>query len=164
MVALIIILVVLISIAADIVFFIWWFKRLRAEAIEDLHQAVGEERVYQVEDCNFFGRQSSGYKQWRGNGVLALTDRGIHFRMFIPRKELFVPLDSIRDISQPRSFLGKSKMKSLLRVDFTGEEGRDDACAWLVPSLQWWSEAVAALRAGKEPPDAPWEHHGSFKR
>jgi hypothetical protein len=152
---LLIVSIVLASVIAGLIVIVWWIKRLRKEAIAAVRRSTGKEKVYQVEDCNFFGRQSSGYKQVRGNGVLALTDKGIHFRMLIPRKEMFVPLDSIKDISQPRSFLGKTKLKYLLRVDFVNEEGRDDAGAWLVPSLQWWSEAIAALRMGKEPPPAP---------
>jgi len=159
MVAVIVTVVVLAGVIADICFFIWWFKRLRMEAIESMRGDVGEEKVYHVEDCNFFGRQSAGYRQWRGNGVLALTEKGIHFRMLLPRKELFIPLDSIKEISHPRSFLGKSKARDLLRVDFVNEAGEEDACAWLVPSLQWWSDAISALRVGEEPPAPPWKHH-----
>jgi len=159
MVALIII-IVLASIVADLLFFIWWFKRLRVQAIEDMRKMVGGERVYNVEDSNCFGVLSKGYKQVRGNGVLALTDKGIHSRMLIPRKYLFIHLESVRGVSNPRSFLGKTKARVLLRVDFVNEEGQDDACAWLVPSLQWWNEAVAALRMGKEPPPAPWSKKG----
>ena len=118
MTALMIVLIVLASVIADVVFFRWWFRRLRREAIEDIRRDVGEEKVYHVEDCNFFGRQSVGYKQWRGNGFLALTDKGIHYRMLLPKKSLFVPVESIEGISQPRSFLGKSKARSLLRVDY----------------------------------------------
>ena len=157
MVALIVVLAVLAGVIADICFFIWWFKRLRMEAIDSLRRDINKERVFHVEDCNFFGRQSVGYKQWRGNGILALTDKGIHFRMLLPRKELFIPLDSIKEISHPRSFLGKSKARDLLRVDYVDDAGEEDACAWLVPSLQWWSEAIEALHAGGGPPAPPWK-------
>lgn len=67
-------------------------------------------------------------------------------------------LASIEDVSLPRSFLGKTKAKDLLRVDFKDEPGGEDACAWLVPSLPWWEEAIAALREGKEPPTPPWKN------
>ncbi len=156
----IIILVVLASVVADIFFFIWWFKKLRVEAIEDMRKMVDGEKVYNIEDSNCFGVLSKGYRQIRGNGILALTDKGIHSRMLIPRKYLFIPLQSVRGVSNPRSFLGKTKARVLLRVDFVNEEGRDDACAWIVPSLQWWSEAVEALRRGEEPPPAPWREKG----
>lgn len=157
MVVLIILLVVLVDIVVDIVFLAWWIKRLRAEAVARMKEMTEGETVYHVEDCNFFGRASRGYRQWRGNGLLALTDRGLRFRQLIPRTEISIPIGAISGVSEPSSFLGKSRMKKLLQVDFRGEDGAEDACAWLIPSLEWWKEALEALRAGKEPPAAPWE-------
>ena len=158
MAVLLIVLIVLACLITGLVLIALWIRQLRKDAIAAVRRNTEGEEVYMVEDCNFFGQQSSGYKQVRGNGVLALTDRGIYFGMLIPGKELFVPLDSIKGTSQPRSFLGKTKMRDLLRVDFVNAEGRDDAGAWLVPSLQWWSEAVEALRRGKEPSPPSWKH------
>jgi hypothetical protein len=132
-----------------------WTRRLRSQAISTLRVDAGLEKVYNVEGCNFFGRQSKGYRQFRGNGVLALTDKGIHFRMLLPRKYLFVPLGFIKEVSNPRSFLGKYKAKDLLRVDFTNDAGKEDACAWLVGHLGWWNEALVNLLAGREPPPRP---------
>jgi len=159
MLALVIILVVVANLLVDLVFIAWWVRRLRAEAAERLREITeeGKEKVYNVEDCNYLGRLSKGYRQWRGNGLLALTDRGLRFRQLIPRTEIFIPPDSITAISGPRSFLGKSKSRELLRVDFTDEAGAEDACAWLLSSPGWWFAALEALRAGEEPPDAPWE-------
>ena len=132
-----------------------WIRRLRREAIESLRSDIGEEKVYQVDDCNFFGISSSGYGQIRGNGVLALTEKGLHFRMLAPRKTLFIPIDSIREVSHPRWFLGKSKARKLLRVDFFDQEGEKDAAAWLVPHHEWWGKAILVMRAGMEPPSRP---------
>mgnify|MGYP000518929768 CR=1 FL=1 len=154
---LIVLSVVLIDLVVDVVFLAWWLRRLRAEAVERMREITKGETVYHVEDCNFFGRLSSGYRQWRGNGLLALTDGGLCFRQLLPRKELFIPLDAVTGISRPRSFLGKTRMKDLVRVDFRDEEGKDDACAWLLPSTSWWIAALEALRAGEEPPAAPWK-------
>lgn len=157
MVVLIILLVVLFDIVVDIVFLAWWIRRLRAEAVERLREATEGETVYHVEDCNFFGRASQGYRQWRGNGLLTLTGSGLLFRQLLPKKEILIPVGSITEVSRPRSFLGKTKMKDLVRVDFRDEGGRDDACAWLLPSTSWWIAALEALRAGEEPPAAPWK-------
>ena len=132
-----------------------WIKRLRRAAIVNLRSDVGEERVYQVNDCNFFGISSSGYGQVRGNGVLALTEKGLHFRMLAPKKYLFIPLESIREISHPRWFLGKSKARKLLQVDFFNQEGEKDAAAWLVPNYEWWGKAILNMRGGMEPPPRP---------
>ena len=155
-VAMIVVPAVLASITADVYFLFRWMKRLRVEAIEALRGTVGVEKVYNVEDCNYFGTLSRGYAQLKGNGILALTDRGIHFRMLLPRRYLFIPVASVRAVSRPRSFLGRTRARELLRVDFTDEGGRDDACAWLVPSPDWWTKALPALQAGEEPPAAPW--------
>ena len=132
-----------------------WIRRLRKEAIANLRSDVGEEKVYQVNDCNFFGVSSSGYGQIRGNGVLALTEKGLHFRMLAPRKYLFIPLESIREVSHPRWFLGKSKARMLLRVDFFDQDEEKDAAAWLVPHHEWWGKAILDMRAGMEPPPLP---------
>lgn len=145
----------LLSLAIAIGFLSWWLKRLKAEAVNALREEVGAERVYHVEDCNFLGLLSKGYAQVRGNGALALTDRGIRFRMLLPRRHLFIPLASVRGTSRQRSFLGKTKFRELLRVDFVNDRGEEDACAWLVPSLDWWLEAVEALRSSRVPPPAP---------
>jgi len=147
-----VIIVVVSALAVSLALLFSWIRRLRRAAIEDLRRDVGEEKVYEVSDCNFFGVSSSGYAQVRGNGVLALTEKGLHFRMLAPRKYLFIPLDSIREVSHPRWFLGKTKAKTLLRVDFVNREGEQDAAAWIVPQYQWWGEAITDLRAGQEPP------------
>lgn len=160
MIVLIIMLVVLADLVVDVLLLAWWIRRLRAEAVERLKELTEGEAVYHVEECNFFGRESKRYKQWRGNGLLALTDRGLRFRQLLPRTEIFIPRDSILDISRPRSFLGKTRFKDLLRVDFADGEGRKDACAWLVPSLEWWVDALKTLRTGEEPPAAPWKRGG----
>lgn len=128
-----------------------WLRRLRRAAIERLRADVGGETVYNVEDCNYFGLQSAGHAQVRGNGVMALTDKGIHFRMLAPDRYRFVPLESITGVSNPRWFLNKSKARALLRVDFLSGGDRD-ACAWLVRNLDWWNLALRALMEGGRPP------------
>ncbi|NPV60025.1 MAG: hypothetical protein HPY75_10215 [Actinobacteria bacterium] len=157
MIVLFVLLVVLVDIVITMAFLTRWIKSLRVEAVERMKEMTEGETVYHVEDCNFFGRASKGYWQWRGNGLLALTDRGLRFRQLVPRTEISIPIGAISSVSDPSSFLGKSRMKKLLRVDFQGEGGEEDACAWLLPSLEWWKEALEALRSGKEPPAALWE-------
>ncbi|MBC7252987.1 MAG: hypothetical protein H5T72_03325 [Actinobacteria bacterium] len=132
-----------------------WVKRLRDQALAELARRTEGEEVYALEGCNFLGKLSGGYAQIRGNGLLALTDRGIHFRMLFPRRCLFIPLGSVTEVSDPRSFLGKWKGKELLRVDFTDQEGKADACAWLVRSPAWWSGSLRSLLSGEGPPPAP---------
>jgi hypothetical protein len=126
-------------------------RRLRAEALRKLREDTRGKKVYRVDDCNFFGVASRGYRQLRGNGVLALTEEGIYFRMLAPERELHIPLHAVRKVSFPRSFLGKSKGYVLLRVDFLGSEGREDAAAWIVPHPEWWGRSIEVLLEGREP-------------
>jgi hypothetical protein len=129
-----------------------FIKRLRKEAAEAMRRDVGEEKVYRIDDCNFFGIASRGLGQVRGNGLLALTDAGLRFRMLLPQRALFISAASIKEISFPRRFLGKSKGGDLLRVDFVNEDGEEDAGAWLVGDPRWWGKAIAALIQGEDPP------------
>jgi hypothetical protein len=130
-------------------------KRLRERALAAMRSDIAEEKVYHVADCNYFGVLSSGIAQVRGNGLLALTSGGIRFRMLAPARTLFIPVASIRGISHPRWFLKKTKVKVLLRIDFVNEKGKEDAAAWIVRDLQWWDEAIGALKDGHEPPPRP---------
>ncbi len=123
-------------------------RRLRGRAIVALRSDTAGEKVYHVADCNYFGVLSSGVAQVRGNGLLALTSGGIRFRMLTPQRTLFIPRESIRAVSHPRWFLKKTKSRDLLRVDFLGAAGEEDAAAWIVRDLPWWDEAIAALQAG----------------
>lgn len=152
MIALIIVALVLIDLVVDVALVRWWMNRLRKEAINALREAVGRERVYQVEDCNFLGQLSRGYLQVRGNGLVALTDRGIHFRMLLPRRYLFIRQEEMNSATVVDSFLGKPGRGKILRVDFKTAGGGEDACGWRIPYPDWWVEALLAIREGRQPP------------
>lgn len=152
MIALLIVALVLIGLVVDVALVRWGINRSRNEAINALREAVGRERVYQVEDCNFLGQLSKGYLQVRGNGLVALTDRGIHFRMLLPRRYLFIPQEKVDSAALVDSFLGKPGRGKILRVDFRTAGGGEDACGWRIPFPDWWVEAFVAIREGKQPP------------
>ena len=97
--------------------------------------------------ANLFGIQSRGMKQIRGNGILLLTASQIYFRMLLPRRELLVPLSSITAVETPKSFLGKTKGRKLLKVDFRNDTGGSDSAAWLVPDPDKWVEAIRGSAA-----------------
>jgi len=100
------------------------------------------ERVLTAPMANFFGSGSKGMGQVRGNGVLLLTGSQLYFRMLMPEREVRIPVDSISSVSTPRSFLGKSKLSPLLRVDFKRADGKDDSAAWMVRELDRWVEEL----------------------
>src|SRR5687768_4488400 len=45
--------------------------------------------------ANCFGLESKGVMQWRGNGALVLTEKELHFFMFLPKWDLRIPLADI---------------------------------------------------------------------
>lgn len=62
--------------------------------------------------------------------------------LLLPGRELLVPLRSITSVETPKSFLGKTKGRKLLKVDFRNDVGGTDSAAWLVPDLEKWVEAI----------------------
>ncbi len=118
-------------------------RRLCQRRIDDVAHALRGARILrQADSANFFGRQSLGLGQVRGNGVLALTPERLHFLLYLPRREFSVEVASITGIERTRWFLGKSKGRELLQVNFRDAAGAPDAMAWLVPDLEEWEQAL----------------------
>ncbi|HST06129.1 MAG TPA: hypothetical protein VLQ48_15550 [Chloroflexia bacterium] len=83
----------------------------------------------------FFGQESRGVTQMRGNGTLILTDDELLFKQWVVSKEFRIPLRSIQSIETRRSFLGKTQGVQLLKVNYLTESGAPDAIAWRVSDL-----------------------------
>ena len=92
-----------------------------------------------------FGQQSKGLAQLRGNGALALTSTELCFVMYVPERELRIPLPSVEAVSLVRSHLGKSQGVQLLHVRFKDQEA-EDAIAWRVPDPNVWKDKIESLR------------------
>jgi len=86
--------------------------------------------------------------QARGNGTLFLTDEKLVFKMMVPSRWIEVPIPRIQNIDNPRSFLGKTKGRKLLAVQFSNNDGSDDAAAWLVGDLEGWSRDLRRISHG----------------
>lgn len=91
--------------------------------------------------ANFFGVKSKGGAQIRGNGALVLTGDEIHFIRAVPLMEFSIPKSSIRKVSTPRSFNGKSVLVPLLCVSYDTEAG-EDSVAWALPNTMQWKDAI----------------------
>ncbi|NNG01525.1 MAG: hypothetical protein HKM93_19210 [Desulfobacteraceae bacterium] len=96
--------------------------------------------------ANFFGEKSKGGRQIRGNGALVLTKDDICFIRAMPEKEYRIPLRSIKAISLPKSFNGKTVFAPLLCVQYRTEDG-EDAMAWAVRGPDKWKETIGTLVA-----------------
>ena len=97
--------------------------------------------------ASFFGQESRGVTQLRGNGTLILTDSELIFELWVPHREFRIPLRRIQSLENPTVFLGKSRFTPLLKVVYTNEQGRTDAMAWQVPDLSNWMRWINEMRA-----------------
>ena len=95
--------------------------------------------------ANFFGVLSKGKMQIRGNGILILTMNQIYFELWKPNRKYTIPITQIKSVSHPKWFLGKSKFRNLLRIDFVNESHENDAIAWLIPDLSQWESSITIL-------------------
>lgn len=121
-------------------------KSQQNQSAEILDKFKDKKVLKSAQSANFFGQQSQGMAQMRGNGALILTDNELYFQMLMPKKELHIPISSISQVETPKSFLGKSKFMPLLKVEYKDDKGQTDAAAWLVKDLSAWKEAIEKLK------------------
>lgn len=117
-------------------------RRMQSEAREVLASLPGQTVVLASPNANFFGQESKGLAQWRGNGILVLTDQQLYFRRMAPRADWRLPLSAITGVDTPREHLAKVSAKPLLRVHYTNEQGQPDSLAWQVPNLDTWTQKL----------------------
>ena len=115
-------------------------KRKRAE---ELFTNYHKDRIiYFSKEVNFFGQESAGRAQMRGNGSLLLTPDELHFLRWIPKKDIIIPLNDIENIERVNSFLGKKKNNELLKVEFNNHQGKKDSAAWLLDNMHAWEQVI----------------------
>ncbi len=115
-------------------------KRKRAE---ELFTNYHKDRIiYFSKEVNFFGQKSDGRTQLRGNGSLLLTPDELHFLRWLPKKNIVIPLDNIEKVERVNSFLGKSKNRELLKVEFSNHQGEKDSAAWLLNNMHAWEQVI----------------------
>lgn len=89
-----------------------------------------------------FGVESAGVLQLRGSGCLAASSDRLVFCLWKPRRDLVIDRARITDVETPRSHLGKSRVRPLLRVRWERENGGADSVAWDVAELQPWLDLL----------------------
>jgi hypothetical protein len=65
----------------------------------------------------------------------------------MPRKEIRIPIKEVVTVTSEASFLGKSKYKPLLVVQFKGSDGDLDSAAWLIQDLPGCTAEIQKLIA-----------------
>lgn len=123
---------------------------ITAEGQERLDRRYPADQVLLADTgANFFGVESRGSGQIRGNGVLALTASELWFSLLAPETELTIPLAAITAVELVPSHLGKAVAgRRLVLVRYT-DRGAADAAAWLVADPDAWLRAIERAR-GRE--------------
>ena len=98
------------------------FWKIFRKRIEEFMQKYSKRGVLMKGGANFFGIESDGLMQVRGNGILLLTETDLVFRMFEPTRDFLIPLAQIVKVELAESHLTKTVFKPLLKVYFTNEE------------------------------------------
>lgn len=130
--------VVALTVAAT-VSFIWKLRHnIRAQAERVSDWSAGRNVVLVDKMANFFGRQSLGMTQLRGNGCLVASDDDLLFVQLMPLRAFEIPRKDITAVETPSSFLAKSRFTPLLKLDFTTSDGQRDSAAWQVRDLDAW--------------------------
>ena len=117
------------------------FKK-RVEVIFEPFKGVPMTKFAQ--NVNYFGQETKGLSQVRGNGCLILTDTELFFEMWWPKRMLKIPLHLISGVENPppKWHLKKTKSRPLLKIHFTNEQGNEDSAAWIVPELEDWIQKI----------------------
>jgi hypothetical protein len=108
-----------------------WLRNLARRRQKAMLQRYPNARSI-ISGANFFGQESKGVFQTRGNGTLAITDTELVFEKWVPRREYVIPLNQIVAIEMPKSFLGKTTFTPLLKIVYRTDAGEQDAIAWSV--------------------------------
>lgn len=122
--------------------------RMFKKRIKEILAKFQENEIVKVsESANYFGLESKGVKQIRGNGVLILTKEKLYFEMWVrPKTIIEIPNNSIQKIESVKSHLKKSRFQKLLKVIFTTERGNVDSVAWLVRDLDEWMRFLEKMK------------------
>ena len=68
--------------------------------------------------------------------------------LFLPKRDLRVPLDAITELTFTKSHLGKATMYALLKVRFSVED-RSDSIAWYLTAPRAWKNRIEEVNAGR---------------
>lgn len=124
------------------------FRALRAagRARADVEVLRGRTPTIIDEAALFFGLESKGPVQLRGNGCLVLVDDELVFLQWVTDRVVRVRLADVIAVDTARGHLGKRIARDLLRVRWRVDGGEESA-AWFVHDLAAWLGPLHGARA-----------------
>ncbi|MBN1801594.1 MAG: hypothetical protein JW891_08830 [Candidatus Lokiarchaeota archaeon] len=115
-------------------------SRRKVEFDED-----GRKIILKFRGANFFGQESKGVAQIRGNGNLILYKNELFFKQWLPKKIISIPLKKIKSVDTTSFHIYRYTGRPLLKVVFENEKGQNDSVAWIVGMLDRWITTINSL-------------------
>jgi hypothetical protein len=88
--------------------------------------------------------------QWRGVGVLVLTEDGLYFRPSHRPVDLRIPLERIIAVEGNTKSAGSKSDSNRLRLHYHGVDNTVRVASWSGVDAQKWIETINALRGSSE--------------
>ena len=82
----------------------------------------------------------------RGNGLLVLTSRDLHFHMWAPKKILKVAINQIELVNTVKSFAGRWGRLPMLHIVFRMPDGGALETAFSMAGARNWVDTIGELR------------------
>ncbi|MDY0042724.1 MAG: hypothetical protein RBS57_20625 [Desulforhabdus sp.] len=86
----------------------------------------------------FYGMERNWDSQWRGNGVLLLTEEILYFRLWARNLDLTIPLDRVKSVELSRGEGLARLRRKRFRVVYQGADDHLRAATWLAGKPQNW--------------------------
>lgn len=102
--------------------------------------------MIQASGANLFGQRSRTAGGIKGTGALVLSRDRLWYGLVVPKREIEIPITSIRSVTTPKSFMDRTIFRELLCVRFSGPDGEDEI-AWAVQAPEKWRQAIETVRA-----------------
>ncbi|MEZ4452124.1 MAG: hypothetical protein R3B09_21850 [Nannocystaceae bacterium] len=127
-------------------FFRWLKRQMRATGEARIQARFPDGTLRSSPTALFFGLESRGVAQIRGNGALALAADQVWSSAFATQDTIEIPLASIVEVDTCASHLGKRiGGHRLVRIRFRRGDATD-AAAWLVDDPEAWRAAIEGAR------------------
>ena len=136
-----------------LVLLVVFMRGLQKKRTAEVMAKFKDKKVYGVcSSASFFGVESKGMGQVRGNGVLVLAEGELYFEMWTPKRSLKVPFSTFQAVELVRSHLGKARAGvKLVKLSFTSDQGAPDSAAWQMSNPDHWKSAFEKIIQGKAP-------------
>ena len=128
---------------------ITFIRHIKAKRLDRLKELYPEEAILFDKSANFSGFSSKRGKQIRGNGILALYKTEIVFIMWLPAKEVIIPLSAIKKVDTVRMHAGRWLIYPQLHIIYE-IDGKTEGVAWATNHINEWVDTLHASFSGEQ--------------